>query len=130
MGIKFRKRKPYYYRSERIGNKVVSHYCGRADRDYARLWMGLARISADRREIAAARRAAERAEWAELTRQPPQPLKPQAITSISAGNGENDVAKAKTTTRAKPSVLEAPEPAPLAGPQTQAEWLKATMKAI
>jgi hypothetical protein len=70
MGIEYRKKTLYYYRKERVNGKVVSHYCGRADGDHARLWGGLATISAERRQIAAARRAAERAEWAELTREP------------------------------------------------------------
>jgi hypothetical protein len=70
MAIEFRKGKPYYYRKERVNGKIVSHYCGRADGDYARLWGGLAAISAERREIAAARQAADRAEWAELSSTP------------------------------------------------------------
>jgi hypothetical protein len=70
MGWKYRKGKPYFYRSERIGDKVVSHYCGRFGTENARLWMSLVQLGKERRAQEAAERAIERAEFAELASLP------------------------------------------------------------
>jgi hypothetical protein len=56
-------------------------------------------------------------------------LKP-ATTSTSAANGERNVPQTKTKTRTKATLLAEPTPALLAGPQTEDEWFRATMKAI
>ena len=66
MGLEFRKGKPYYYRKERKNGTVVSTYCGRGDRDVARLWIGIDALDRERRQIDRAVAQQARAEFAEL----------------------------------------------------------------
>lgn len=72
MGWKYRKGKCYFYRSERVGNKVVSHYCGPAGSENARLWMSLVQLGKERQQQETAERETRRAEFAEQASTPPE----------------------------------------------------------
>src|SRR5690349_14508961 len=72
MGWEYRKGKPYYYRKQRHGNKVVSTYCGSADSDIAKLWSSIDQLDRERRQQEATERQIERSEFQTLAAPPPE----------------------------------------------------------
>src|SRR5689334_23783428 len=87
MGWEYRKGKPYYYRKERQGNRVVSTYFGTGDR--ADLFAELDQIDRERRQQEALERQIARSQFAELAAVP-------AELTLLLAEARSEVARALT----------------------------------